>query len=248
MGLTNKIIESLPDGIVQSVIIGLNWTAVQVKCENQIYCGLSSTLRRQHAHGKEYDVPLAGELTGTSARELAMYCYTEKPTLASIGTAAANALLQTKPLEYVEKNAEMIIAEHGEGKHVVIVGHFPFTERIRKIAGKLDVLENKPQSGDLHANQAQNTIPSAQVVAITGMAFVNRTLETLLSLCKPNATVIILGASTPLSSILFEYGADYLCGAVTVNAKMVIKTVAEGGIFPQIARAGLKLITIQRST
>jgi uncharacterized protein (DUF4213/DUF364 family) len=150
-------------------------------------------------------------------------------------------------MDYVEKNAEKLIASHGQGKRVVIVGHFPFSKRIREIANKLDILENRPQDGDLPASEAENVIPQAQVIAITGMAFVNQTLPNLLNLCNSEAKVILLGASTPLSSILFEYGVHYLCGAITENIENVMRTVAEGGVYPQIARAGLKLITIQRN-
>lgn len=58
------------------------------------------------------------------------------------------------------------------------------------------------------AEAASDLIPQADVVAITGSALINHTLDRLLSLAKRQATVPVLGPSTPLSPVLFEYGAS----------------------------------------
>jgi len=245
--LIKEILNTVPEGAVNSVIVGLNWTAVSVEVNGKRLCGLSSTIKSPHTHGNEYDVPDAGSLTTCSARELASLCASDKPALASVGTAALNALLQHQDIPHVEKNAEELIAEHGKDQHVVIVGHFPFTERIRLIASHLDVLENSPKIGDLHASRAPEVIPNARVVAITGMSFVNKTLDDLLALCSPGATVIMLGASTPLHALLFDHGVDYLCGAIILDIDRVMKTVAEGAVYRQIMRAGLRLVTFAKS-
>lgn len=248
MGLIDDLLIALPDGSVESVVVGLHWTAVSVKVNGKKLCGLSSTVNQPHHHGEGLDVPQAGKLTGISALELAKFCSSEQPTIAGIGTAALNALLQFNiTLKFEQINAEEIIAKHGKDKHVVIVGHFPFTERIRGIASRLDVLENRPQPGDLHSSLAPEVIPESQVVAITGMTFVNKTLEGLLSYCQPQAKVILLGASTPLHPVLFDYGIDYLCGALTYDIDAVLRTVAEAAVYRQIAKAGLNLVTASKS-
>ena len=251
MSLTDELLKSIPDGQVNKVFIGLNWTAVSIQINGNLYCGLSSTLRKPHAHGEGQDVPTAGSLTQNSVHELAEFCRSDQPTLASVGCAALNAALQAAlqsyPLPYTEQNAEEIIACFGRGKRVAVVGHFPFTERVRQLALHLDVLENEPKSGDLPAQLAPEVLPHADVVALTGMTFVNHTLEPLLRQCSPGARVIVLGASTPLSAILFDYGVDYLCGALSKDVQAVLTRVAEGATYPQISKAGLKLVTIQKA-
>ena len=246
MSLLAELLDVVPDGEVESVIVGLHWTAVSVKVEGQRYCGLSSTVSAPHQHGSGFDVPDAGTLTQRSARDLAELCKSDSPTLASIGTAALNALLQPQPMSFEELNAEEIIAQHGAGERVVIVGHFPFIDRIRQIAAHLDVLENHPRPGDLHASQAPHVIPEAKIIAITGMTFVNKTLDDLLALCRPDAVVVLLGASTPLHPLMFDHGIDYLCGAKTLQIDPVLRTTAEGAVYRQIAKAGLRLVTAQK--
>ena len=246
MSLNQKLLGTLPDGQVEQIIIGLHWTAVSVFVDGKRFCGLSSTVAKEHAHGKDFDVPEAGRLTELSGLELAEYVNSNSPTLSSLGVAAINALNQMKTYHFTEINAEHVITKNGTGKNVALVGHFPFVERLKAKAKRLDILENRPQEGDLPASQAARVIPEADVVAITGMTMVNQTLESLLALCKPEATVIMLGSSTPLSPILFDYGVDYLCGGIPVDIDSVLKAVAQGGCFPQIAKAGVKLVSMSR--
>ena len=60
-----QILESLPNGTVEQVCIGLHWTAVAVEVEGERRCGLASTLNSGHVHG-ETDIPEAGTLASRS--------------------------------------------------------------------------------------------------------------------------------------------------------------------------------------
>ena len=93
----------------------------------------------------------------------------------SVGAAALNALLPKHPETWIDLNAEEVIAEHGTGKSVALIGHFPFVDRLHPRVGKLTVLELNPRPGDLPNNAAKDVIPSADVVAITAMALLNHT-------------------------------------------------------------------------
>ena len=55
--------------------------------------------------------------------------------------------------------------------------YFPFTSRLQTIVKKLWVIENNPREGDHTEAEAEHLIPQAEVVAITGTAFTNHTLE-----------------------------------------------------------------------
>jgi uncharacterized protein (DUF4213/DUF364 family) len=88
-------------------------------------------------------------------------------------------------------------------------------------------------------------IPQADVVALTGTALINHTLEPLLALCRPDALVVVLGPSTPLSPVIFSRGASVLSGTRVVDEAAVQRTVSQGASFQQVE--GVRLLTIARS-
>jgi uncharacterized protein (DUF4213/DUF364 family) len=248
MQIVRDILKTLPEGEVLDVRIGLHWIAVVMEVGGVQRCGLASTLSGGHHHDRvEADVPQAGHLETLGSRQLAEMALSCNLTQASIGIAAINALLPPCPQLWFEANAEDTIAEHGQGKRVVLVGRFPFTERLRQRVNELLVLEQNPGPGDLPASAAPEVLPKADVIAITGMTFANHTLEGLLALRPPHAKVIILGPSTPLSPVLFDYGVDILSGAVVTAIEPVLRTVSQGGDFRQVHRAGVRLVNIHRS-
>ena len=70
----------------------------------------------------------------------------------------------------------------------------------------------------------------------------NDTIDELLGLCNPKSFVVILGGSTPLSPILFDYGIDAIAGTIVTNPEMVLQYVSQGATFRQIK--GIKLVTM----
>ena len=247
MQLLDDLLTDLPDGEIRQVRIGVHWTAVVADIDGERRCGLASTVGgpHEHEHGGP-DVPQAGTLQSLAGRELAALAQSEKSMLRSVGVAAINALLPRQPEQWVDRNAGEIIAAHGEGKQVALIGHFPFIPRLREQVGALHILEQRPQPGDLPAQAAPDVLPKADVVALTSMTVVNHTLQDLLALCHPDALVILLGPSTPLSPILFSYGIDLLCGSVVTNIEAVLRTAGQGGVFGQVHRAGVRLVAIER--
>jgi uncharacterized protein (DUF4213/DUF364 family) len=160
---------------------------------------------------------------------------------ASIGVAAINSLLDIDERFAVEVNAADVLIEHGEGKIIALVGHFPFIPRLRQVAGQLWVIEQHPTEDEYPAEAAGDLFPQADVVAITGSALINHTLDGLLELCQPNALVMVLGPSTPLSPLLFEHGATILSGAQIVDNTAALRTIGQGATFQQVE--GVKLLT-----
>ena len=246
MSLLNKLVDTLPDGRIAQVCISTHWTAVVAEIEGQRRCGLASSLTAEHCRHGEPDVTQAGHLETLSGLELAALAQSDQPALASVGVAAINALIPPQPKTWVDLNAEEVIAEHGKGKKVVLVGHFPFIPRLRSRVGELIILEKRPEPGDLPADAAFDVVPDADVVAITGTTLINRTLDGLLELCSPRAHVILLGPSTPLSPVLFDYGIDLLCGSIVTAIEPVLRTVRQAGNFRQVHRAGVRLVSISR--
>jgi hypothetical protein len=158
--------------------------------------------------------------------------------------AAINSLLEVSAPGEREANAAEILAEHGAGRTVALVGHFPFIEQLRPQVGELWVIEQQPAEGEFPAQAAAELLPKADVIAITGSAFVNHTLDGLLALSQGKRTVMVLGPSTPLSPVLFEHGATILSGARVVNEASLLRTVGQGAGFRQVE--GVRLLTLFR--
>jgi uncharacterized protein len=241
MKLLDALLDQLPPGDipVKNVLVGIHWTAVCSKS-----CGLASTLMGEHQHGHN-PVRDVGNLEQKGAQELAGWVRSENLLEASIGMAAINSLLAVDESQAMEINAAEVLAREGMGKNIAVVGHFPFAERLRALARNLWVIEKNPIAGDLPEQAAEEYLPQADVIAITGTALINHTLEQLLSLCPTQALVMVLGPSTPLSPILFRYGIQMISGARVIEETTALKTIQQGAIFPQVK--GVRLLTLVNS-
>jgi len=208
------------------------------------HCGLAATLPKDALRQKPPMVKEPGYLLDRTPKELVHMAYSESILEASIGMAAVNSLLDVDEDSCIELNAADLISEKGEGKRVAIVGHFPFLARVRKKAKELWVIEKNPKEGDFRETDADHLIPRANVVGVTGSAFTNHTIEHLLELCSPGAYVVVLGDTTPLSSVLFEYGANAVSGTMVVDPALALRCVSEGANFRQIK--GTRRLTMMR--
>jgi uncharacterized protein len=244
--LVDRLLAGLTSsGPVVDVRIGIHWTAVVADTLAGRRGGLAATqMVRDPEHGRPA-VRDAGKLIGRDARELAGLARSDSLTERSIGFAALNALLEVDEAACVDRNAEDLILERGRGRRVAIVGHFPFVPKVREAADTCWVLELNPGAGDLPAERAPEVIPQADVVAITGMTLINGTFEALAALPRPDAYVVVLGPSTPLSPLLFEHGVDAISGAVIMDIPAVLAAVSQGANFRQIP--GKRLLTMTRS-
>lgn len=246
MTLLGDLLTTLPNGEVLQVIIGLHWTVVVTDIEDNRQCGLASTLTEGHDHHNSPDVPNAGQLEMLNGLVLSAYAQSDSPVMRSVGVATINSLIPICNQTLVDQNAEEVIAAHGKGKRVALVGRFPFILRLRSRVGKLTVLEINPHPGELPETKAHDVIPAADVVAITGMSLINCTLENLLNLCSPHSFVVLLGPSVPLSPVLFDYGVDMIFGSVVTAIDPVLLAIRQGTNFRQVHRAGTRLISMTR--
>jgi hypothetical protein len=241
--LVGRLLAGLIDsGPVLDVRIGTHWTALVVDRPAGPRAGLAAT---QMVHDLEHGRPAvrdAGKLIGRDARGLADLALSDSLTERSVGFAALNALLEIDESACVDRNAEDLILERGRGRTVAVVGHFPFVPKVREAAGTCWVLELNPGPGDLPADRAPEVIPQADVVAITGMTLINGTFEALAALPRPGAFVVVLGPSTPLASLLFEYGVDAVSGSVITDIPAALAAVSQGANFRQII--GKRLLTM----
>lgn len=239
----SSIINILPDNPVREVKIGLNWTAVVVEKDSGPQCGLASTLDSDHNHSGVPTIPDPGHLASLPTLELADWINSDIPLRRSVGCAAINALIPQDPSRWVDQNADEAILEHGRGKKAVLIGHFPFADYLRTELKDFSVLDINPSGQDLPASAAPDVLPEADLVAITGMTFINHTLPGLIALCKPDAFILVLGPSTPLSPVMADFGINLLAGSIVENIPAVLSALGQGANFRQVHKAGVRLIT-----
>ena len=224
MKLLNSILtdlkENYSDSKVRDVRVGVTWTAVLSR-----NCGLGYTFQML----REAAVKDTGKLTEKTAYELAEYIKSWNLTEASIGLAAINSIVEPRGKTLKNFDALRNLTEIGKNKNIAMVGRFPHSEEIKSTAKNLWIIEKNPSLGDFPSEAADYLIPKAGIAVITGTNLINKSMEHLLGLCRKNKIyTIILGPSTVMSPVLFDYGADMLAGCRVVNVDTILKKVGEG--------------------
>lgn len=246
--ITSELQRAILPGRIQAVLVGLSRTMVLAETADGIRCGLAATLTNpgidHHLHPA---VRNAGHLHEMDYRDLAALSGSDSLTEAAIGLATINALLPWPSQQWIELNAEDYLIQNGGGKNVAVVGHFPFVDRLKPHVNHLWVLELNPREGDLPAQAAPEVIPQSDIVAITATTLINQTFDGLISLCRPEATVIMLGPSTPLSPILFDYRINILSGTIVNDPQATWLGISQGVSLHQLHQMGyVSLVTMQK--
>jgi uncharacterized protein (DUF4213/DUF364 family) len=211
MGLTESVLDLIADRPADALSLGARYTAVRVGER----VGVARTMRARPRETTDID-RLAG-------KKLARLILSDDPIEASIGAAAINA--QTFPDGKISSGNifKKIIQMAGRFESTGVVGWFPF---VRHLKGRVHVFEKRPRDGCLAASEAETILPGCDLVIITGSAFVNKTLERLLQISR--GYTLVIGPSTPLSPVLFEFGADMLAGIIS-NSGHVLDIVGHDG-------------------
>lgn len=242
MKILNDILSIIDDNTsVDDVVRGLYWTAVVSR-----FCGLSSTMFRDCAHDHPDDVePVV--FTGRPAAELARFSLSPDIGQASLGLAAINSLMPIDISRCTEVNAGHIIMDKGKGKNISIIGHFPFVDDLKGVAKNLWVIEKWQKPGDYPAEDAALYLPQSDVIAISSTTLINHTLESLLPLCPKTGFTMLLGPTTPMTPVIFEYGIDMISGSLVIDNQLALTCIKQGANFRQLKRSGaIKLLTLQK--
>jgi uncharacterized protein (DUF4213/DUF364 family) len=222
--------------------VGQYWVVVRTT----LGTGLASVLRSEaHLHGSR-PVGAAGELHRWAPTRLTELLRSDSPPEGAIGLAAANALLGHTASSSGEVKALEILSQRGRGKKVAMIGRFPFADRLSEECDQLWVFERglNRRREDFGEEAMEQLLPEADVVAVTATTLLNRTLPTVLTCVRPDAFVMLLGPSTPLTPVLFHFGFDVLCGTVVDNPDAVIHAVEQGAVTSQIT--GVRRVALWR--
>jgi uncharacterized protein (DUF4213/DUF364 family) len=244
MKILRGILDSLKDDLpVQEVRRGLFWTAVVSR-----RCGLASTMMRELCPDENNDNGNFHLFSKMTAIELARLSLSADIFEASLGLAAINSLIETDLSAAREVNAGDILVERGKGKNISVIGHFPFSDDLRKIAKNIWIIERHQRPGDYPEGDAGIYLPQSDIVAISSTTLINHTLTAILALCPSESLKILLGPTTPMTPALFDYGIDIISGSVVTDTAKALQYISEGVNFRQLKRSGsVSLITITKN-
>lgn len=222
--------QQIPDHPIASITWGVCLVAVQSR-----QTGLASLV--SHIAPKACTERPADNGTNQSAQATAAQLLDPAATntdRASLAMAAVNSLLPP-PAASDEVPGQDMLLGLGQGKKVAVIGHFPFVDRLRQACHTCWVLEKRPKPGDVDAAEAPTILPQADLVTITGTTLLNGSLAGLLNLCRPDATVVLLGPTTPFAPSLFACGIDILAGCDIVDADQTLAGIRDGKCFKGLA-------------
>lgn len=230
--LLEDILSSLDvDYDVSDIRTCVFWTAV-----TSLRCGLASTMAASILPSERHQVECAGRLLPSGAKALAKLSFSSHILEASIGIAAINSMIPIDESLCVDRNAADEILNRGSGKRIAIIGRFPFVKKLQTEAKKLWVFElpGRERPGDIVGDDIETLLPQADVVAITSTTLINHTLGGILNFVAPHAYKMMLGPSTPLSPVLFDFGFDAISGSIVVDHEQTLKCISQGANFRQV--------------
>ena len=242
MKILEDIISSINlDATVLEVTRGIYWTAVVSR-----HCGLASTMIYdcKIEEGKNTPQTPYRQMTALS---LARGALSDDTTGSSVGLAAINSLIDVDTEKCIQLNAADYLARHGEGKNIAIIGHFPFIDDLKKTAGNLWVIEKRVQPGDHSVEETADLLARSDIVAISSTTLINHTLENILALCRAGSTRMLLGPTTPLTSVLFDHGIDVISGSIVTDQDTALLHIRQGANFRELKKTGsIRLVTITK--
>ena len=244
MGIISDLIASVnspKNNIpVEEVLVGLYWTLVKSR---ETGLGATNTdIPCCYAQNME-DV---GKLHQKSVLELVGMLNSSHVLGPSIGMAALNSIIPVDPGDGVDINAREVIFQNSYQKQIAIIGHFSFASQLKETARKVWVLELDPSEDEYPASQADQILPQADVIGITASTIINGTFDNLSKLFPPQALVVMIGPSTPLSPILFDYGVDILAGSRVIDSSTLIHYVGQGAALHKVE--GMNRFTIVKDS
>ena len=217
--ISEKLIEDIPKIPVDEVLVGAFSTLVKAGDAQ----GIASTLKGSGPHDHIVE---SGNFREMNLRRLAEFIFSKNILKASIGMAAINAWMSLYKRPYRQLKAQNLIYEKGRNKTIGVIGHFPFLENLEGVE-RLFIFEKDPTEGDLREEDIKTYMPEADIAVITGTALINHTFSEIMNYVREDAYKIVMGPSTPLSPVLFDYGIDAVCGTLIKDYEQLKLCVME---------------------
>jgi uncharacterized protein (DUF4213/DUF364 family) len=266
VGIERTLGADLDRITVERAVVGLFFTGVKLDAGPVGACAtpLRSIPDAVCCPSSAMAMPFPGKLRGRSARALLNEVAAASGIRRAIGVATMNALAEVcwrrRPSSEVELRAGVDAydaADIRHGQHVVVVGAFvPFLKALKRAGERFTVLEMDPatlKADELPyfrpAEDADQVVPDADVVLITGTTLLNSSLEHLLSLCRPSARIVVVGPTVGLLPDAFlRRGVDVLGGVRITDSDAFLDVLAEGGSgYHFFGRSAEKVVLVRKA-
>jgi uncharacterized protein (DUF4213/DUF364 family) len=217
MALLEDLIGSIRTDDIQvaNLIVSPFWTLVTAS-----NCGIASTMLDPEARGVE----LACTVRERRIGDVVQLALSANPLEASVGIAALNSALVG---QVDARHYRPYRIPRAGGKTVAIVGDLPFADMLREVAREVWAVRPDQKTGDYRNTEVESVLPKADIAIIDGSAIISKSLEHLLDLSKSCFTAVV-GPSTPLSPLLFKYGANQIAGIKVRDEEAATRCISEG--------------------
>ena len=263
-GVTDILSDDLDRVAVERVVLGLFFTGVKLTAGVAGSCATP----REAIPGdvccpvSAQTMPFPGRLKRRPAAELMQDALSKDGLMRALGIATLNALAELcwrrRPHAGVDLLAGADAFEATEinaDDRVVVVGAFgPLLKRLKRRRQTFLVLEQnpamlRPEEMPFYrpAEVAQEVVPDADVLLITGTTLLNGTLEELLAWAHPEARVTIVGPTAGmLPDPFLARGVDVLGSVHITDPDGFLDLIAEGGAAPHFLGHSAEKIVLAR--
>lgn len=227
--ILTRLLEDLPSGWrVSQLYLGPTFSASFIEnSSGEHHIGLAALPGGVPAKGGFWQ-PGFNRMDLPEAHVFSQHALSDERVKASVGMATLNALVQPDPVLLSPIDAGDWLVEEGRDKRVALVGRFPFIDELEPVVRNLWVFELEPQPGEFGFSHAPEIIPKADILAVTASALLNHSLQDYLALANSSAKVIVLGPTTPLSPLMFDFGVHVLSGVLVKDEAALLDSIAKG--------------------
>ncbi|MBS7249985.1 MAG: hypothetical protein KIH08_05250 [Candidatus Freyarchaeota archaeon] len=218
---------------VCEVRVGLEYVGVMLSSGE---AGLAHVLREDSPECEVFDK--AGELQGSSARDMMNLATSRNLISAAIGVATINALSQiafkSKPDLYPFTNADVLDLVLPNDR-ILMVGYFaPVIPKLMEKTREITVIEKRnvpsPMVKVAGEEQLEELSMDKDIAIITGSTLVNRTIDKILKHCKGMREAALVGPTASFTpQPLFERGVTAVMGVKIFNPQKMLEVISQGG-------------------
>jgi uncharacterized protein len=231
------------DGLtIADVRIGLFLTAVRLS-DNSF--GASASLTDNHSFcnkgNRDFGSFTPSKIKGQKVSDL-FETQKESNTTLTLKIAVLNAIssgiISSGDYKVLENCDPIDLLDLGSQKTITIVGAFhTYIQKVSMTKNRLYVLELNenalaPEQKQFYvpANEYSTILPESDIVIITGLTLVNKTIDSLLSAISKKSTVIVTGPSSSIiPDILFAGNVNIIGATRITKPEILFNVVGEAG-------------------
>ncbi len=208
------------------------------------FVGLASTVNCSNC----LEIKDVGFLDQKSVKDLAQLYKSDSLLDKSLATAAINSVVNDPNL--LSKTQRINIFEwiktFGKDKRVSVIGGFPNVVELyeKNICKNLWVYELFPtREFEVGPDKYSEFLPISDIVLMTATTIINHSFEAMLDYSR-NAFKVMVGPSTPMHPLLFDYGIDILAGSLVLEPKVAKRYLSQGASYREAK--GLEFVILKK--